>query len=98
MDYRYDTDVQNDIQAELTQEISLNWDAVHGEVFTFDDPEERLPALDNLEGFYPGGEGLYRRVLIPVILTETETTVLAWTYAGEAVSGVYLPGGRWPEI
>jgi gamma-glutamylcyclotransferase (GGCT)/AIG2-like uncharacterized protein YtfP len=68
---------------------------VHGELFTFDDPEERLPALDRLEGFDPHGPSPYRRVLIPV-----ETTggagVLAWAYVTAGSSGTHLPGGRWP--
>jgi gamma-glutamylcyclotransferase (GGCT)/AIG2-like uncharacterized protein YtfP len=69
---------------------------VHGELFTFDDPEARLPALDRLEGFDPdGGPSLYRRVLVPVETTE-RAHVAAWVYAIEKPSGVYLPGGRWP--
>ena len=32
---------------------------VFGKLFTFDDPEERLPALDRLEGFNPGRPCLY---------------------------------------
>lgn len=68
---------------------------VSGELFAFDDPEERLPALDLLEGFDPAdASSPYRRVLVPV-----ETTggpVLAWAYVVERSSGVYLPGGRWP--
>ncbi len=68
---------------------------VSGELFTFDDPEERLPALDLLEGFDPAdASSPYRRVLIPV-----ETSggpLLAWAYVVERSSGVYLPGGRWP--
>ncbi len=39
---------------------------VSGELFAFDDLEERLLALDRLEGFDPGQPSLYRRVLIPV--------------------------------
>jgi len=39
---------------------------VYGELLTFDDPESRLPAIDRLEGFHPGGPSLYRRVLVPV--------------------------------
>ncbi|MBD0353719.1 MAG: gamma-glutamylcyclotransferase [Rubrobacteraceae bacterium] len=70
---------------------------VHGELFTFDDPETRLPALDRLEGFDPdGGPSLYRRVLVPVETTE-RAHVAAWVYAIEKPSGVYLPGGRWPS-
>ncbi len=70
---------------------------VYGELFTFDDPETRLPALDRLEGFDPdGGPNLYRRVLVPVETTE-RAHVAAWVYAIERPSGVYLPGGRWPS-
>src|ERR687890_1773153 len=39
---------------------------VFGEVFAFDDPELRLPALDRLEGFDPtDASSHYRRVLLP---------------------------------
>ena len=67
---------------------------VFGELFVFDDPADRLPALDALEGFVPGEAGFYRRVLVPV---EAEGgAVLAWAYAVEKLSGTHLPGGRWP--
>ena len=70
---------------------------VYGELFTFDDPEARLPALDRLEGFDPdGGPNLYRRVLVPVETAE-RAHVAAWVYAIEKPSGVHLPGGRWPS-
>ncbi len=39
------------------------WGAVSGELVSFNDPESRLPAIDRLEGFRPGGSSLYRRVL-----------------------------------
>jgi gamma-glutamylcyclotransferase (GGCT)/AIG2-like uncharacterized protein YtfP len=68
---------------------------VSGEVFTFDDPEERLPALDRLEGFDPAGPSPYRRVLIPAE-TSKGVGVLAWAYVAKEPSGIYLPGGRWP--
>ena len=54
---------------------------VQGELLVFDDPETRLPAIDRLEGFRPGGRSLYRRVLVPVWMKETRT--VAWTYAVE---------------
>jgi gamma-glutamylcyclotransferase (GGCT)/AIG2-like uncharacterized protein YtfP len=70
---------------------------VYGELFTFDDPEARLPALDRLEGFDPnGGPNLYRRVLVPVE-TAGRAHIAAWVYAIEKPSGVHLPGGRWPS-
>jgi gamma-glutamylcyclotransferase (GGCT)/AIG2-like uncharacterized protein YtfP len=67
---------------------------VHGELMTFDDPEERLPALDSLEGYVPAEEGLYERVLVPVEVAGEDS--LAWTYRGMGITGVYLPGGSWP--
>jgi gamma-glutamylcyclotransferase (GGCT)/AIG2-like uncharacterized protein YtfP len=68
---------------------------VSGELLTFDDPGERLPALDRLEGFVPAGQSLYRRVLIPAE-TSGGDGVLAWAYVIEGTSGTYLPGGSWP--
>jgi gamma-glutamylcyclotransferase (GGCT)/AIG2-like uncharacterized protein YtfP len=73
---------------------STRWDTVHGELMIFDDPEERLPALDALEGYVPGEEGLYERVLVPVEVADE--SVLAWTYRIMRITGVYLSGGDWP--
>ncbi len=72
------------------------WDTVYGELLSFDDPTERLPALDGLEGFYPRAESFYKRVLVPATLMQTGASVLVWAYAVESGSGVYLPGGHWP--
>ena len=69
---------------------------VFGELFAFDDPATRLPALDRLEGFDPeAGSSPYRRVLLPAV-TASNDSVLAWAYVVEATSGVHLPEGRWP--
>jgi gamma-glutamylcyclotransferase (GGCT)/AIG2-like uncharacterized protein YtfP len=68
---------------------------VSGELLIFDDPEERLPALDRLESYDPAGPSLYRRVLIPAETSRGEG-VLAWAYVTEGASGTYLPGGSWP--
>jgi gamma-glutamylcyclotransferase (GGCT)/AIG2-like uncharacterized protein YtfP len=68
---------------------------VSGELVTFEDPDERLPALDRLEGFDPTGPSPYRRVLIPAE-TPSGAAVLAWAYVVEKSSGTHLPGGRWP--
>lgn len=92
--YLADTEKQNHA-AHVTGAIPPGWDAVHGELFYFDDPEERLAALDALESFRPGEKSFYTRVLIPATLLETGTSVLAWAYAIESASGVYVPGGRW---
>jgi gamma-glutamylcyclotransferase (GGCT)/AIG2-like uncharacterized protein YtfP len=69
---------------------------VFGEIFAFDDPESRLPALDRLEGFDPTeASSHYRRVLLPVEMNEG-SVLLAWAYVVERSFGSHLPGGRWP--
>lgn len=94
-DYLANAEIQDRMEAGPREAYS-DWDTVYGELFIFDDPEERLPALDGLEGFRPGEKSFYRRVLIPATLIETGTPVMAWVYAIESASGIYLPGGRWP--
>jgi gamma-glutamylcyclotransferase (GGCT)/AIG2-like uncharacterized protein YtfP len=67
-----------------------------GEVFAFDDPESRLPAIDSLEGFDPAdASSQYRRALLPVETREGFVT-LAWAYVVRESSGVYVPEGVWP--
>jgi len=72
------------------------WGPVYGELLTFDDPETRLPTIDRLEGFHPGGPCLYRRALVAV---QANGTVLpAWLYVGEVTSNrgfKPLPLGKW---
>jgi len=74
------------------------WGLVHGELMTFDDPEDRLPRLDRLEGFHPGGPSFYRRVLLE---TSCKGNVIqAWAYAipfvpracRQLVSGIWAGG------
>lgn len=75
-----------------------DWNAVCGELLTFEDPEARLPAIDRLEGFLPGGSSLYRRVLVPVCARES--ILLAWLYVGDKSlkRGIELiPTGIWSE-
>ncbi len=73
------------------------WGAVYGELLTFDDPEDRLPAIDWLEGFRPDGSSLYRRVLIPG--TVNGARELAWVYTVETtgIKRRRIVSGRWPE-
>lgn len=78
-----------DVRADLrTQEncsiAALARDAgiVDGELITFDDATDRLPAIDALEDFHPGAPSLYERVLIPVEVTATGHVVSAWAYVG----------------
>jgi len=49
-----------------TGDVGGPWGLVSGEILTFDDPELRIPPIDDLEGFRPGGRSLYRRVLVPL--------------------------------
>jgi gamma-glutamylcyclotransferase (GGCT)/AIG2-like uncharacterized protein YtfP len=89
----YDASIQQTLDpTEMRQSHGLR---VFGELFTFDDAEHRLPALDRLEGFDPAGPSPYRRVLIPAGTSEC-AGVLAWAYIVEKSSGTHLPGGRWP--
>ena len=74
------------------------WGPVYGELLTFENPETRLPAIDRLEGFHPGGPCLYRRALVAV---QANGGVLhAWLYVGEnPISGGLTPlgGSCWPR-
>lgn len=73
------------------------WGVVHGELLSFDDPEARLPAIDGLEGFRPGGRSLYRRVLVPVLVGGERE--VAWVYIVELthIKRRRLFSGHWPE-
>jgi gamma-glutamylcyclotransferase (GGCT)/AIG2-like uncharacterized protein YtfP len=92
-DYLADAEKQQEAApAPLASEPA--WDTVHGELFTFPDPERRLIVFDALEGYVPGENRLYRRVLIPV--QSRGEPLLAWAYELRQQAGAYLPGGRWP--
>lgn len=92
-DYVFDAAKQHRLD-ESGQFTVFEGPQVYGEVFTFDDPEDRLPELDYLEGFDPEGQSLYRRILLPV--KTAGTVALAWAYAIEKPAGTLLPAGRWP--
>ena len=57
-----------------------DWGRVYGELLTIDDLETRLPAIDQLEGFRPGGSSLYRRVLAPIL--SRGVVFPGWLYVG----------------
>lgn len=81
-----------------TSAVTGSWDTVHGELFSFSDPEARLPAIDRLEGFNPGHTSLYRRVLVPV--TTRDACEVTWVYVVETpgLKERRLHSGRWPEV
>ena len=94
-DYEFDAAEQRRLGAATLKPKTGIGSKVFGEVFTFDDPVNRLPKLDHLEGFDPDGSSLYRRILIPV---ETAPgSVTAWAYAIDQPAGTRLPDGVWPS-
>ncbi|CAN5460626.1 MAG: gamma-glutamylcyclotransferase [Actinomycetota bacterium] len=70
-------------------------ETVHGEIVRFGDSGRTLPMLDVFEGFDPGGESLYRRVLIAA-WTASGETLSVWAYAMGSPPGKRLPDGKWP--
>ncbi len=89
-------DVEEQWRLDREPVLSPEGPRVFGEIFAFDDPESRLPALDSLEGFAPtDASSHYQRVLLPVEMNDG-SGILAWAYVVEESSGTYLPGGRWP--
>lgn len=69
---------------------------VRGELLTFDDAPQRLPAIDALEDFTPGRPSLYLRVLLATIDPPGK---FVWAYV--APEGRLPPGAQpiagWPE-
>jgi len=55
------------------------WQQIGGELITLPNPTITVPPIDRLEGFHPGGASLYRRVLVPVKLSD-ECDTVAWCY------------------
>ena len=65
---------------------------IRGEILVFDDPQERLPRIDALEGFRPSGASLYTRVLLTVRREQDARLVPAWAYVeGDLIRA---PGSR----
>ena len=100
-----DVAAQARFEAELAQHPDLcakahtrrGWGLVRGELMTFDDPEERLPRLDRLEGYRPGQSSLYSRVLVPVYSDVSSGP--AWVYTiGESLSRARVQRvSSWPH-
>jgi len=84
---------------ELTPENATpgDWGPVYGELLTFDDPESRLPAIDCLEGFHPGGSSLYKRVLVPVCISGQISPEWVYVVAPKHRAWKFLSKGIWPE-
>ena len=94
-DHRRDAE-QSSRRSHPSEGPSLEQPVVFGELYTFDDAEERLPALDRLEEFVPqDSSSPYTRVLIPARTHDGRAT-LAWSYVAQRPAGRHLPDGRWP--
>ena len=63
-DMRLAARLSRELAGKPLPEVAGNWDEISGELYTFDDPDTRLPPLDRLEGFRPGERSLYSRVLV----------------------------------
>ena len=75
------------------------WDLIQGELVTFTDPLLDLPPIDRLEGFRPGGDSMYRRVLVAV--NSGQTPCVAWVYDGSPMKSRQLSrilNGVWKGI
>jgi len=91
-------------QARFTEELAWTptgndrgWDWVRCELMTFSDAERRLPRIDCLEGFRPGGVNLYRRVLLPVVRDSGATPAWCYVSDGASLQGARLSGKvNWP--
>jgi gamma-glutamylcyclotransferase (GGCT)/AIG2-like uncharacterized protein YtfP len=90
-----DTRKQFDFPSPAVVRPTGMWDLVRGELMTFDYPERELPALDELEDFRPGDDGLYTRALVGVQCDDGP--VAAWAYyLSELPAGsIRLTAGRW---
>jgi gamma-glutamylcyclotransferase (GGCT)/AIG2-like uncharacterized protein YtfP len=71
-----------------------DWDLIHGELVTFTDPQRNLPPIDRLEGFRPGGQSMYQRVMVAVLCGRT--SIPAWIYWMPRVdNGTRIGTGVW---
>jgi gamma-glutamylcyclotransferase (GGCT)/AIG2-like uncharacterized protein YtfP len=92
---RFEASLKNiEIPAPESSGIGAGWGEIEGELLVFDDPQTRLPLLDSLEEFYPGGQSTYIRALVPVTLSGGLKTT-AWIYiAGFNTDGLEEYAGK----
>ncbi|NJB66848.1 gamma-glutamylcyclotransferase (GGCT)/AIG2-like uncharacterized protein YtfP [Desulfobaculum xiamenense] len=89
-----DAQRQAEVGCDWPQRPEGDWDIVHGELVEFATPSRDMPPIDELEEFVPDGSGLYRRVLVSVMVGAE--CAAAWVYCMDATpQGVRLPDGRW---
>lgn len=74
-----------------------DWDRIHGELITFPNPLRDLPPIDRLEGFYPGTDFFYHRIMVR---SQVNGTIIpAWVFVNntDPCRRRFLPCGRWPS-
>ncbi|HPS03008.1 MAG TPA: gamma-glutamylcyclotransferase [Candidatus Sumerlaeota bacterium] len=74
-----------------------DWDRIHGELITFPDPLRDLPPIDRLEGFSPGTDFFYHRIMVR---SQVNGTIIpAWVFVNntDPCRHRFLPCGRWPS-
>jgi gamma-glutamylcyclotransferase (GGCT)/AIG2-like uncharacterized protein YtfP len=99
LDYEEDAALSRSYaRAVRTPVVEPPWRWIRGEVLTFDDPTERLPALDRFEGYDADGHSLYERWLVPVRRADGGW-MAAWTYLAPLpvpTSWAALDAEAWP--
>jgi len=70
---------------------------VFGQLLGFDDPKTVLGRLDFLEGFRPGAESLYERVLVSVDTCDGSRAAWLYVMTNLPPGARRLPAGRWPD-
>jgi gamma-glutamylcyclotransferase (GGCT)/AIG2-like uncharacterized protein YtfP len=93
-------DILKDIAMQRRLEVAVpgyldcsgeGWQQIESELITLPNPVITLPPIDRLEGFNPNDVSLYRRVLVPVRLSD-KSSATAWCYvAGSIVSRMITP-------
>jgi gamma-glutamylcyclotransferase (GGCT)/AIG2-like uncharacterized protein YtfP len=94
-----DTQIQSNIElpGNAMKRPDGDWDLIHGELMTFDNPGFDLPPIDRLEGFNPNGSCMYERVLVPVCVGFNLAAVWLYQYALDH-KGSRIVCGNWIEL
>lgn len=85
---------QREIDALSFDRPTGDWDLVHGELVTFSDPLRDLPPIDRLEGFRPGEQSMYQRVMVTALCGGN--AIPAWIYwMHRPQYAARVAGGEW---
>ena len=70
---------------------------MYGVLLTFDDSESRLPAIDRLEGFRPGGFCSIAASCYPVTVNGAQEFARVYTVEVTRIKQRRIVSGCWPE-